>query len=106
MSIHTHKLVVNISEAGVNEPVLLPLTSEEIAILEARDAAWEAEAPARLLTDVREKRNALLKESDYVAMPDHPLANNLDWKQYRQALRDVPQQPDLTNIQWPTKPGA
>jgi hypothetical protein len=50
-------------------------------------------------------RNALLSETDWTQMPDTPQATKDKWAPYRQALRDVPQQPGFPeNIQWPTKP--
>ena len=42
---------------------------------------WELEL-------IREKRNQLLKESDYTALPDFP--NREMWLVYRLALRDFP----------------
>ena len=37
---------------------------------------------------IREKRNKLLQESDYTALPDFPQRDK--WILYRQALRDFP----------------
>ncbi len=41
---------------------------------------------------IREKRNKLLAESDWVMLPDAPLSEEqrLEWMRYRQALRDLP----------------
>ena len=56
---------------------------------------------------VRGKRDALLDNSDYVLMPDYPLADKSEWETYRQALRDVPQQMLLPDeVVWPDKPEA
>ena len=41
-----------------------------------------------LLDNMREKRNQLLKESDYTALSDYPQRDK--WLLYRQALRDYP----------------
>ena len=41
-----------------------------------------------LLDEMRQKRNQLLKESDYTALPDFPQREA--WILYRQALRDFP----------------
>ena len=41
-----------------------------------------------LLDEMRQKRNQLLKESDYTALPDFPQRDK--WILYRQALRDYP----------------
>ena len=61
---------------------------------------------ARLLADkwanVRRDRNSKLAETDYLALSDNTLADNM--KTYRQELRDVPTQSDPDNITWPTKP--
>ena len=61
---------------------------------------------ARLLADkwenVRLERNQKLAETDYLALLDNTLADNM--KTYRQELRDVPKQSDPDNITWPTKP--
>ena len=61
---------------------------------------------ARLLADkwenVRSQRNQKLAETDYLALSDNTLADNM--KTYRQELRDVPKQSDPDNITWPTKP--
>ena len=43
---------------------------------------------------------------------DYPMANKLDWKTYRQTLRDLPataepqldNQGNLTNVTWPEVP--
>tara|TARA_Y100000592_G_scaffold22007_1_gene34037 strand:- start:565 stop:981 length:417 start_codon:yes stop_codon:yes gene_type:complete len=62
---------------------------------------------------IREKRDLLLKESDWVGLNDVSLINMEEWKTYRQALRDVPNvNPDATfdmagnviNVAYPVKP--
>ena len=61
---------------------------------------------ARLLADkwenIRSERNSKLAETDYLALSDNTLADNM--KTYRQELRDVPKQSDPDDITWPTKP--
>ena len=61
---------------------------------------------ARLLADkwvnVRRDRDRKLSQTDYLALSDSTLADNMTT--YRQALRDVPSQSDPDNITWPTKP--
>lgn len=46
-----------------------------------------------------QKRNALLDHSDWTQMPDSPLSDEkkAEWAEYRQALRDLPEDPN-----WPT----
>lgn len=52
----------------------------------------------------REKRNKLLKESDWSQLSDTP-TNTAAWAVYRQALRDLPSQEGFPyNITWPTQP--
>jgi hypothetical protein len=59
-----------------------------------------------LLSIIRAKRNALLAECDWIALPDSPLTENkkYSWKIYRQKLRDFPAICDLENPKWPEKP--
>jgi hypothetical protein len=57
--------------------------------------------------EVRAKRNALIAETDYMAMPDYPLGGEKKSAvlAYRQALRDVPEQAGFPRqIDWPVKP--
>lgn len=79
-----------------------------------RDATAEESAAAAIsLADrtqtasarVRELRNTLLSATDWSQAADVPQATKDKWAPYRQALRDVPQQPGFPeNIQWPAKP--
>jgi hypothetical protein len=58
---------------------------------------------------VREKRNALLTESDSRALPDYPHGEGerVQWLTYRQALRDVTRQEGFPYVvEWPDKPGS
>lgn len=57
--------------------------------------------------EAREKRNQLIAETDYLAMPDYPLDDEKKAAvfAYRQALRDVPEQAGFPRqIDWPVKP--
>ena len=57
--------------------------------------------------DAREKRNALIAETDFLVMPDYPLDAEKKGAvlAYRQALRDVPEQAGFPRqIDWPVKP--
>lgn len=54
---------------------------------------------------VRVERNALLLSSDWTQLADAPVDAAV-WAEYRQALRDITDQPDPFNIVWPTEPGA
>ena len=81
----------------------VPFTAEEEAARDAEEAAWAAGASDRLAAEEREKRTALLMETDHYALADVTMTDAM--KTYRQAMRDVPQQTDFpTSINWPTKP--
>ena len=73
-------------------------TDEEIAL-----KVKELEA-AQPLKELREERNELLMETDYIMVSDYPHTDKQAWLDYRQALRDLPQTADLTNVEYPTKP--
>ena len=66
------------------------------------DSAKDARLLADKWANVRRERNRKLAETDYLALSDNTLADNM--KTYRQELRDVPKQSDPDNITWPTKP--
>ena len=62
---------------------------------------------------IRDDRNLLLKECDWVGLSDIKLSNIEEWKTYRQALRDLPNvNPDamfdmagnVINVDYPLKP--
>lgn len=53
---------------------------------------------------VRAQRSRLLAASDWTQLPDVPLATKDAWATYRQALRDITQQPDPFSIIWPPTP--
>ena len=81
-------------------------TAEEEAARDAEEKAWADAAPARALADLREKRNRLLAATDYYALSDVTMSD--DMKTYRQNLRDLPAGKDTVekceNATWPTKP--
>ena len=81
-------------------------TAEEEAARDAEEKAWADAAPARALADLRAKRNRLLAATDYYALSDVTMSD--DMKTYRQNLRDLPAGKDTVekceNATWPTKP--
>ena len=81
-------------------------TAEEEAARDAEEKAWADAAPARALADLRAKRNRLLAATDYYALSDVTMSD--DMKTYRQDLRDLPAGKDTVekceNATWPTKP--
>jgi hypothetical protein len=55
--------------------------------------------------ELRQQRNRLISETDYLALSDATLTDEMST--YRQALRDLPANTtDPANPVWPTKPGA
>lgn len=54
--------------------------------------------------DVREKRTRLLAKTDWTQLPDVPEETKALYTTYRQALRDITEQPDPTAIVWPSLP--
>ena len=81
-------------------------TTEEETARDAEEKAWTDAAPVRRMVDLRQKRDALLAETDYMALGDVTMTDA--WKTYRQALRDIttqtPTDDALSNITFPTKP--
>ena len=60
-----------------------------------------------LAQQIRAKRNSLLSQTDYLMMSDYPINddNRKLIKEYRQALRDIPEQAGFPRtITWPEKP--
>jgi hypothetical protein len=57
---------------------------------------------------VRTERNKLIANTDWTQLPDAPLtdAKAANWGSYRQALRDITNQSDPFNIEWPVPPLA
>ena len=86
--------------------ILVDLTTEEIAEKEAQDLEWNNSAFDRAMEDLRNKRNTLLAETDYLALSDQTLSS--DMTTYRTSLRDITNGvttvEQANNITWPTKP--
>lgn len=58
---------------------------------------------------IRAQRNLLLTQCDWTQLPDAPLTTEQkqEWAEYRQALRDVPEQAGFPeNVAWPLVPEA
>ena len=85
-----------IAEAGVVPPpgwVFGPPAAPAVTA----DQEWER---------VRATRNRRLAATDWTQLPDVPMTveRRQQWVTYRQALRDVTDQPDPFNIVWPAPP--
>lgn len=73
---------------------------------EAADVCNKAIKDAKF-SSIRAQRDYMISQTDYTQMPDSPLsdAKKKAWADYRQALRDLPQQYDNPDdVVWPTKP--
>ena len=69
------------------------------------DAAAAELAVEYAANALRTKRNQLLSETDYLALSDLTLTDEM--RTYRQALRDLPANTaDPANPVWPVKPGG
>ena len=81
-------------------------TAEEETARDAEEKAWADAAPARALANLRSRRNGLLAETDFYALSDVTMSDEM--KKYRQDLRDLPAGKDTVdkcnNATWPTKP--
>ena len=67
------------------------------------DAAAIEVAAEQALDSLRRRRNQLLTETDYLALADSTLTDEM--RDYRQALRDLPANTvDPADPVWPTKP--
>jgi len=86
--------------------VHIQFTAEEEAARDAEEKAWADGALDRALTRVRNKRNNKLAKTDFYALSDVTMSNNM--KTYRQELRDITNGLDtvdkVKNVTWPTKP--
>lgn len=75
-----------------------PETTEHLTEEELIERKWEL---------LRENRNLMLRETDYLFMRDYILTAEQDykWRMYRQALRDLPKNTtDIDNPPWPLLP--
>ena len=81
----------------------IKLTDDEVAEYNALQQEWADGATERKKQRLRNKRTELLSEADWQI--NKKMDNNEDassWRTYRQALRDITNNPD--NPTWPTKP--
>ena len=79
------------------------LTEGEVAALNLREAEWVEGEHDRQALDVRNQRERLLSETDWMALSDNTMTPA--WASYRQALRDITGQAGFPyEVIWPTKP--
>jgi hypothetical protein len=70
-----------------------------------QEQAYQAGLDAKVAEANRSKRNTLIAETDYLALSDNTLTE--DMAAYRQALRDISSHtnwPNLSEADWPVKP--
>ncbi len=81
-------------------------TAEEETARDAEEKAWADGAVGRAQADLRSRRNRLLAQTDYYALSDVTMSDEM--KKYRQDLRDLPAGKDTVKkceeATWPTKP--
>ena len=86
--------------------IKVAFTAEEETAWDNAETAWNNGALSRAQANLREKRNRLLAETDYYALSDVTMSD--DMKTYRQELRDLPSGKDTVdkcnNATFPTKP--
>ena len=69
--------------------VIVTLTDEEQAILDADRNAYASKSAERKLQRIREIRNQKLKDTDYLGISDNTMSS--DWVAKRKSWRDIPQ---------------
>ena len=84
----------------------IQFTAEEETARDAEEKAWADGQLNRDLKALRDKRNALLSETDWWGASDNTMT--ADQTKYRQDLRDLPNGLDtvdkVAKVTWPTKP--
>ena len=82
------------------------LTSEEKTKFEEEKKLWDDKEFDREIETLRKQRNQLLNETDYFALSDQTLTDEI--KKYRQDLRDITEGlttvEDVKAVTFPTKP--
>jgi len=101
---NTHSNVVYIEDTDtgvIAKDVSGNVVTLDTAAVEAETTVVETDWNFQLL---RRKRNNLIAETDYLALSDATLTDEMST--YRQTLRDLPANTtDPANPVWPTKPG-
>lgn len=84
----------------------IKLTAEENKLRDAEEKAWADGAYDRAMASLRQKRDGLLKETDYYALSDVEMSD--DMKKYRSDLRDITEgvntEAKAKNKKFPIKP--
>jgi len=87
----------------IENGIEIALTPEEETTRDAEEQAWTDGASEREMESIREHRDRLLTETDWMALGDVTISDA--WKTYRQDLRDIPASNTVyKDVTWPTKP--
>ena len=85
---------------------IVQFTEAEETARDTEEQAWRDGAFDRAIARLREQRNSLLSATDFYALPDVTMSDNMTT--YRQALRDLTSGLDtvekVNNKAYPTKP--
>ena len=88
------------------EPFEIPPRPTEDHIFSFKSKTWVSNVSYdEMWGRTRARRDLLLSQSDWTQLPDVPIPTKGVWAEYRQALRDITNQPDPFSITWPTPPG-
>ena len=71
-----------------NSNGLVPFTAAQESAKDAEETAWTDDLPNRQLKQIKEIRLSKLKETDYLALGDVTMSDEI--KTWRQSLRDIP----------------
>ena len=70
---------------------------------EEDEKAYKLRIDTEASESIRNTRNNLISKSDWMACSDVIMSD--EWKEYRQALRDIPEQEGFPHsVDWPTQP--
>ena len=69
--------------------VIREATPKEQAEIDARQSQAVSDKPIEQLAEIREIRNQKLSETDYLAMSDNTMSDEM--KAFRKSMRDIPQ---------------
>ena len=104
----------NILRTGTCKESVLPMQGDNVIKGVANDRLHKVVngdvvsiTPSTVDTELRELRNAMLKDTDWTQMPDAPLSDDKkeQYRIYRQKLRDLPAQfYDIINLEDVTFP--
>ena len=87
----------------IENGIEIALTPEEETTRDAEEQAWTDGASEREMESIREHRDRLLTETDWMALGDVTISDA--WKTYRQDLRDIPANNTVyKDVTWPTQP--